>query len=59
MKNDQEILAKMRCLKSKIEDWIMLVEEMGNQDAFTDRGIESIVEDAEKIGELHQNKFHQ
>ena len=59
MKNDNKIRAKMKCLETKVKDWNLLVKQMSNQDAYTDRCLEEILGDVDEIQRLYKDGFRE
>lgn len=53
MANDREVYEKIKELCTSTTNWINYVDEIGNQCAYTDRGVEAILETARQLEEVY------
>lgn len=57
MKNDKKIEEVVRDMSLYIKNFIEFVDETGNQCAYTDRMVESLIKKATELKELYKNNF--
>lgn len=57
MKNDKKIVEMMKVLETKVKDWNLLVKQMGNQDAYSDRCLEEVLGTAKEVQKLYEDGF--
>ena len=57
MKNDKKIIEMMKVLETKVKDWNLLVKQMGNQDAYSDRCLEEVLGTAKEVQKLYEGGF--
>lgn len=57
MKNDTKIKRKVAEIKSLCYEFSCTVKAMGNQDAFTDRIVEKIIDKSTELKELFESQF--
>lgn len=57
MKNDRLIKKKIQDLHDLTEDFLIVVKAMGNQNAFSDNIVESIIKKAAEIKDLYNEQF--
>ena len=55
MTNDDAIRATVAEIQAASYTWLHQVHTMGNQNAWTDRGVETIVSLSEKLKRIHES----
>lgn len=59
MKNDRIIKKKVQELHDLTADFLTIVKAMGNQNAFSDRMIESIIKKTAELKDLYNEQFEE
>lgn len=56
MKNDKKIERKVQEISVILKTWFNAIQVLGNQNAATDRMLEELLDKAEEIKKLYQNR---
>lgn len=59
MKNDKKIVEMMKVLETRVKDWNLMVKQMGNQDAYSDRCLEAVLFTAKEVQKLFEEGFEE
>ena len=59
MKNDRIVKKKVKELHDLTTDFLTIVNSMSNQDAFTDRIVESIIKKAAELKDSYNEQFYE